>query len=129
MKLRTTLVCFAVASTTTLCSIGSAKAEEWTTSTKILTTTAMALTVADWGQTRDIVKRPSEYRELNPILGPQPSMGKVNSYFIGALVAQYLVAEYLPDPLKTMVLSGVLGMQLTTVGNNRSIGLKINFGM
>lgn len=128
MKLRTILTAFAIASTTTLCSLSTAKAEEWSTSTRILTMSAMALTVADWGQTRDIVKRPTEYRELNPILGPSPSMGKVNAYFVGALVSQYLIAEYLPEPYKTMVLSGVVGMQITTVHNNRSIGLNINFG-
>jgi hypothetical protein len=129
MKLKTALVCFAVASTTTLCSLGTAKAEDWSTSTKILTMSAMALTVADWGQTRDIVKSNGRYVELNRILGPQPSMGKVNAYFVGMLVSQFLVAEFLPDPYKTMVLSGVIGMELQAVGNNKSIGLKINFGI
>jgi hypothetical protein len=129
MKLRTLLACFAVASTTTLCSLGTAKAEDWSTSTKILATSAMVLTVADWGQTRDIVKSNGQYIELNRILGPRPSMSAVNTYFVATLATQYIVAEFLPDPYKTMVLSGMLGISLQAVGNNKSIGLKINFGL
>jgi hypothetical protein len=87
----------------------------------------MALTVADWGQTRMIARNPQTYRELNPILGSHPSVGKVDAYMIGYLLTQYAIAECVPEPWKTLLLSQVIMVQAKAVGNNKSIGLQIRF--
>jgi hypothetical protein len=92
-----------------------------------LTGLSMALTVADWGQTRMIARNPQTYRELNPILGPHPSQSKVDAYMIGYLATQYLIAECAPEPIKTILLTYVLTVQANAVRNNRSIGLQIRF--
>jgi hypothetical protein len=129
VNIRNLLITFALGSSLALGFIPKAKAapEDWSTSTRALTGLSMALTVADWGQTRMIARNPQTYRELNPILGPHPSQSRVDAYMIGYLATQYLIAEYAPEPMKTLLLTYVLVVQAKAVGNNRSIGLQIRF--
>lgn len=47
--------------------------------------TAIGATTVDWLQTRDIVRKPYQYSEVNPILGRNPSYAQVDRYFPVAL--------------------------------------------
>jgi hypothetical protein len=87
---------------------------------------AMALTAADWGQTRYISTHPSYY-ELNPILGRHPSLGRVNGYFLLG-EAMLPVARYaLPDKWGTRVMYATIAVEAGWVGKNARIGIKFNF--
>ena len=50
----------------------------------------LVLLFIDWEQTKTIARNPATRREMNPILGPHPSVRKVNIYF--TLVAAIVVA-------------------------------------
>lgn len=106
----------------------TAKAEvfdNWTVDEKRMFWLSEALLIADWTQTRQIVKNPN-YIEKNVILGERPSMAAVNTYFIGALIGNYFLADYLGEN-KMIYLSTVSVVQGVVVKQNREIGLRIGF--
>jgi len=88
---------------------------------------ALASLVVDWGQTRHIAKNPDRFYEKNQILGPKPSVGKVDAYFAGAMLSTVAVAHVLPRDYRRLFLAGTLSMELSVVEQNRSIGVKIEF--
>ena len=81
----------------------------------------------DWGQTRHIAKNPERFYEKNRILGASPSVGKVDAYFLGAMVGTVAVAHLLPTDYRRLFLAGTLSMELSVVEQNRSIGIKVEF--
>jgi hypothetical protein len=99
--------------------------EDWTDTDKMLLASSTVMIMADWAQTRYIVRHP-EYHERNRIMGPHPTMGIVNSYFIGALAANYLIAEYFPGT-RTELLIAVTVVEGITVRQNRMLGLRFAF--
>jgi len=54
------------------------------------------LLVADWGQTREIAVNP-RYREINILLGENPSLGEVDLYFATAIVGNALISSNIKD--------------------------------
>ena len=88
-----------------------------------------SLHIVDWGQTRYIAKSP-KYYELNPILGRNPSVGKVNTYFTvtGILhtTVSYLLWRYKPRWWKWFQVITITS-QATVVYHNFSIGIKLDF--
>lgn len=104
-------------------------AEEWSELDKKLLIASEVLLVADWMQTRQIVKNPDRYHETNPILGKHPSLGEVNTYFISCMVANYYLADWLgnDDNKRTIYLSTVTVVQGVTVRNNYLLGLRFAF--
>ena len=107
--------------------------------------------VADWGQSRNIAMatrevRPyaescgdacaalnrQEYRfiETGPaalVIGEHPSVGKVNTYFIGALVVHNGVMIALPKKYRPYYAGAVAVAEVSFVIRNNSIGVKIDF--
>lgn len=51
----------------------------------------------DYGQTRYIAANPQDWKELNPILGPHPTDGQVNLFFLGSAVAHLAMSHFAPD--------------------------------
>ena len=88
---------------------------------------AVAALAVDWGQTRHIAKNPQRFAETNPILGPSPSVGKVDAYFVGAIVGTVALAHVLPGDWRQLFLGGVLALELSVVNQNRSLGIKMAF--
>ena len=86
-----------------------------------LTALQVALTTADWSQTRQIAANPAYY-EMNPILGRHPEAGRVNRYFIlyeGAVLA---ISHEYPN---VMGYSAVI--EAGMVAHNYHIGLRVRF--
>jgi hypothetical protein len=84
--------------------------------------------VADWSTTRDLSRRYHEgYHEINPVLGRRPSTREVDRYFVGALIAHYFVADWLPDQHRTFYLQTVTVVEGALVAHNLSIGLRLRF--
>jgi hypothetical protein len=88
---------------------------------------ALATLAVDWGQTRNIAKNPQRFYEKNQVLGPKPSVGKVDAYFVGAMVGTVAVAHVLPRDYRRLFLAGTLSMELSVIDQNRSIGIKVDF--
>ncbi|HFE37957.1 MAG TPA: hypothetical protein ENK06_06005 [Gammaproteobacteria bacterium] len=85
--------------------------------------------LADWGQTLDIANQCSSgsYYETNPVMGKCPSAQTVNAYFAATALIHYGVAHMLPPKYRRMFQIGTMGMQLSYIANNASIGLNLNF--
>lgn len=96
---------------------------------------ALGLTVIDWGQTRDI-RHHAGMKELNPILGREPSDGKVNGYFTTVMILHPLITAALP---KKATMFGVdlsprtawqyfyIGVESTAISSNWRGGLRMRF--
>ena len=84
--------------------------------------------IADWGQTRYIANHPEQYHEaFNPILGNHPSTGRVDAWFVGALVVNNGAMIALPKKYKPYYAGGVAVIETYFVVSNNSIGIKIDF--
>lgn len=106
---------------------GPAFAQNWSTQDKVLFATSSVLLVADWAQTRHIARNPDRFFEKNPILGEHPSVGRVNTYFATTLVLNYIVTDALPPKWRTAYQAGLIGVELYVVGNNKRIGIRMDF--
>jgi hypothetical protein len=115
----TTLVLF---STTVL-----ADNRAWTGEEKAWLGTAAAATVADWATTRDLTRRYNEgYYENNPVLGKNPSTGRVDLYFVSAGLLGYAIADNL-DQNRKLFLQGWTAVEILYTNRNLNIGLKMKF--
>jgi hypothetical protein len=86
--------------------------------------------IADWGQTRDIAMNPQTYQETGParrFIGAHPSVGKVNTYFVGSLVVSNGIMIALPKPYRPYFAGSVAAVETHFVVSNNQIGIKINF--
>jgi hypothetical protein len=101
--------------------------DPWETPDYMLIGATLATLAVDWGQTRHIAKNPERFYEKNRILGASPSVGKVDAYFLGAMVGTVAVAHLLPTDYRRLFLAGTLSMELSVVEQNRSIGIKVEF--
>jgi len=105
----------------------SAHSESWTVEQKILSATYMATHVIDWGQTREIAKHPKESGpEYNPLLGSEPSPGKVNAYFLLTPVLWYYALDNIPQ-YRTVALTVLNLVQIGVVAHNYHVGIKVSF--
>lgn len=93
----------------------------------------LVLHVADWGQTRNIVHRADTgcdgaptCIERNPILGRNPSIKRVDSYFLFTAVAHTAISYALPPAWRRGWQYVTIGVEAGVVGYNYSIGLKID---
>ena len=102
-------------------------ADPWESTDYALAGAALAALAVDWGQTRYIAKNTHRYNETNPMLGATPSVGKVDTYFIGAMVGTVALAHILPSDWRQLLLTGTLAVELGAVSQNRSIGIKMAF--
>jgi hypothetical protein len=101
--------------------------DPWETPDYMLIGATLATLAVDWGQTRHIAKNPDRFYEKNRILGANPSVGKVDAYFLGAMVGTVAVAQLLPRDYRRLFLAGTLSMELSVIEQNRSIGIKVEF--
>ncbi len=85
--------------------------------------------LTDWGQTLDIASQcgSGTYYETNPVMGRCPSAQTVNAYFAATALLHYGVAHALPPKYRRMFQAGTIGMQLSYIANNASIGLNMKF--
>ena len=99
----------------------------WTGEEKAWLGTAAAATVADWATTRDLSRRYSEgYYENNPILGKNPSTGRVDLHFAMVGLLGYVIADNL-DQNRKLFLQGWTAVEILYTNRNLNIGLKMKF--
>jgi hypothetical protein len=110
--------------------------DDWTTGDTVRQGVVTALLVVDWGQTRWIVKNPTDpvrdgtynwRAEANPILGSYPSIGKVNTYFTAAIIGHAAVSYFLPRGWRDGWQYVWIGAEINQIAHNRSMGIKIAF--
>ena len=85
------------------------------------------LLLVDWGQTRDIARRPEEYHETNPLLGEHPSMKKVDTYFASWILGNFMATKLLQGKWRKAWQHAINVVQVGAVANNYKIGLNVRF--
>ena len=99
----------------------------WSRQDIALEATYIGLSVVDMGQTIDIAKRPTEYYEVNPILGEHPSPGRVKSFFVFTRVLHVIVVDLLPPKWRPWFQGMGIVEEGYWVWNNNQIGLNVRF--
>lgn len=78
----------------------------------------------DWGQTRHAAAAgwdKAGFVENNPMLGPTPSVGRVDLYMTAVLMGAVVVGRVLPDWAQPFVYVPVVSVQTKTIiGNHRA---------
>ena len=101
--------------------------DEWTTEERATFAASSVLLVADWAQTRQIARNAQMFSETNSILGPHPSVGRVNTYFATALLLNYVIGRSLNSRWRTAWFVAVGSVEANVVQRNLSIGLQASF--
>lgn len=109
-------------------------ASDWTKADTAREAAYLTLLVADWGQTRNIVRRAatgcdgdSTCIERNPFLGRNPSIRRVDSYFALSALTHVTISYLLPPDWRRGYQMFTIGFQAGIVGYNYSIGLNVDF--
>lgn len=99
---------------------------DWTQGDTARQLALTTLLILDWGQTRDIATNP-RFHELNPLLGRNPSTGRVDNYFAATTVGHYLVSRALPPEYRRVWQYLWIGSQTATVHWNYQMGVRVRF--
>lgn len=106
--------------------VRSAIAQEWTDGQKKLLAGALALTTIDMLQTTYIARNPDKWHELNPMMGPHPSVGRVRVYMIGSMIGMSLLSHYVPT-YRNQILTMWISIEGVNVARNAAIGVRVSF--
>lgn len=106
----------------------------WTKTDIALQSAVVTFQVADWAQTRWFVKHPyylgpntRTYEGWNPILGENPSVGKVNNLIFLGIIGHAVVSNYLPPDFRRIWQGSVLVLEIGAVNHNRVAGVKFSW--
>jgi hypothetical protein len=103
----------------------TAQAEPWTETQQVLAGTYLTAHTIDWAQTRNIATN-AAYKEHNPVLGSNPSLQKVDAYFLLTPIIGYFLLDAIPAQ-RTTVLAIANVLEIGVVAHNFSIGIKARF--
>lgn len=99
---------------------------ELTSTQKALYLSAQTATVLDWSQTRTIAKNPDRFQEANPLIGKNPSAGKVDAFMAARMVGNHFAAHYIPDDYRTPALIGMNAVYWGVVIHNHKLGVEFD---
>lgn len=88
---------------------------------------ANAVIAADWLQTRYVAKS-DRYTELNPMLGPEPSVHAVDAYFAVSALVTNTLGEWLPRGWGDRYYMSVIGWEGAITVRNHSLGVGFYVG-
>lgn len=98
----------------------------WTSSHTALAGAFTVVLLVDAAQTRDLARRGwPGFREANPLLGPRPSVGQVNTYTVLAAAGILSAAAAAPPRLRPWLLGVALAVEAVTVGGSVRNGLPL----
>jgi hypothetical protein len=86
--------------------------------------TALAI---DWAQTREARRMTPQPTESNPVLGGNPSFGRINTYFTTVFVVGGVAVAYSPPIVREGLMAGVILLEIDAINQNKSIGIKVRF--
>ena len=102
-------------------------ADEWTTADTEREAAYLIVDAVDWAQTRDISRNPNKYYETNAILGKHPSIGSVNSYFIGMMLVHIGIVTIIPSSYRSTFQFTSIAYEASYVVGNYRIGINAKF--
>lgn len=86
---------------------------------------AQASMVCDAGSTHAAMESPKGYMESNVIMGPRPSNGTQAAYWSSTMAGIAVYNRLLPDTLRVIVNSVVIGVEITAVQGNTVAGVPV----
>ena len=110
--------------------LGCARAEafrDWDRTDSLLLGTALTTLAIDWGQTRDVARRPERYTEANPILGRHPRVSRVDRYFALSMAGTVGAAAVIPVSYRKWFLGGLTLLETAVIVDNHRMGLRVRF--
>ena len=100
----------------------------WTPAHTALASAFIVTLLIDAAQTRSLARRGwVDFREANPLLGPRPSVGRVNSYTALAGLSVLGAAAAAPPRLRPWLLGAAVAVQLFTIQGSVRQGIPIRF--
>ena len=85
------------------------------------------LLAIDLLQTRWIATHPTERKESNPVLGPYPSIGRVNGYFGVVALGSLWLADVSPSEYRLPLLKGLTALEIVVTSRNAKLGIGFQF--
>jgi hypothetical protein len=123
-------VLFAAVACTTLPSLaaGQRPAKPWRPRDVALATGFAATLLVDAAQTRRLARGGwRDYHETNPLLGPRPSVGRVNTYTAVVGLTVLGVAAAVPKRARPWILGVALAVEACTLAAMSQRGVAITF--
>lgn len=103
-------------------------ADPWAAQDRALFAVNTALVAADWSQTRYIARHPNLYREDSAwFIGPHPTVGQVDAYFVGTLAINFAVVDLLPEKWRTVYQGFFMVHRAQFVLSNHAVGIEMRF--
>jgi len=100
----------------------------WTPAHTALASAFVVTLLIDAAQTRSLARQGwVDFREANPLLGPRPSVGRVNSYTALAGLSVLGAAAVAPPRLRPWLLGAAVAVQLFTIQGSVRQGIPIRF--
>ena len=100
----------------------------WRTSDVALAGAFVVALAIDAAQTRSIAQGGWQgYREMNPILGPHPSVGQVNTYTAVAALTVLGAAAVVPARVRPWLLGVALAVETFTIAGTVRQGVALRF--
>jgi len=105
----------------------TAQTREWTYDEKLLGAANGVLIASDWLLTRDMIKNHAgQYFEMNPLIGPSPTLGELNRHFLLFTPLLYFTVNHFEDQRKS-ILTSFLIIETVNVAHMFNIGLRFSF--
>jgi hypothetical protein len=104
--------------------------DDWSDFDKKLFVASQLAITADWATTRYGSRHFDDmpgHKESNMILGPYPSTRKVDLYFVGMLVSNYYIADYVDPKWRGFYLTIRTVSHGTAASHNASLGWHMRF--
>ncbi len=102
-------------------------ADKWTTQNIIMEGTYHIIRAVDWSQTRYIANNPKRFHEMNPVIGRNPSISRVNQYFLITAFLHLAISHYLPENYRIAWQGATIFVSAGLVRHNYSVGIKLDF--
>ncbi len=107
-------------------------ASNWSKEDTYWEAACLSVITVDWMQThhmaeKDFYVNGKQLREINPILGSQPTQKDVDLYFVSALAVHATAAFLLPKKWRRIFQGGTVGLELFIIGNNYRLGAGFNW--
>jgi len=101
--------------------------EGWTTEEKSWFAAAEVAHVADYLTTRNMLYAQTGYYEVNPFLSRDPSLDRLNLWFVGWALGNYFIGDALGHKNRLLYYKFYTAMELGATANNLYIGARLTF--
>lgn len=98
--------------------------DPWSNQDIYLQLTYLTFVSIDWLQTRKIASDPNR-KEMNPFLGPNPSLRKVDLIIGSSIIAHSIITWILPTKYRPFWQMLWIGAEMAATSHNYSVGIRI----